>query len=257
MSKYFHEVRTEVVREGSPVLVESGNDIAPGAYNFRSTFDYPEETAAFIRANDNTRDLTGLPISTDTILIDIDEEEFVVEARDILFAQGVAVEEYKTGNRGCHFHVPLRTRITGVDVLYTVKAWLKDIGLWSYLDDSVYREGGQFRLESATHGKTGKSKVLVDDIDGPRLELDLRKTPPKVVHAAEVDVNGDVRNFFLNLLAKRDVGHRHQHCFILWTTGLQAGFDAETVRESILTWNSNQDTPHTDAMMTKKLEGFR
>jgi len=254
---YYHEVRTDVARQGEPILVLSDEELEPGCYNFRSTFDYPQEVADSIRSRGNTQDLRGQPVSTKTILIDVDDPANVDEVRDILLAQQVLVEEYQTGNRGAHFHVPLAERITGVDVVYSVTAWLKDIGAWTLIDPSVYREGGQFRLESATHAKTGKAKVLVDLHDNEELlRLEVKTTPPRKIIPKETVVTGDKRDFFLNLMERRGVGQRHLHMYIIWNSGLRAGFDNDVLEESLTGWNDRQDDPHSNEMLAKKIESF-
>ena len=255
--KFFHEVRTDVVRVGPPIIKEIGEVIPPSEYNFRSTFDYPETVANDIIRAGTTAGLKGRPLSCTTIYIDVDEHDFVDEARDILLGQGVTFEEYKTGNRGCHFHIPLSTRITGTDTLYTVTAWLKDVGLWEFIDSSVYREGGQFRMESATHQKTGKTKVMTNEFDGELLELDIKATPKKTVNPMSIDVTGDVRNFHMNLLQRRGVGGRHLHIYILWQSGKEAGLSEDVIESAILEWNAAQDEPHSEQMMMKKIGGFR
>ena len=253
---YYHEVRKEVVRVGPPTIVRVGEVIPPSEYNFRSTFDYPVEVADKIKQAGNTAGLKGLPVSCTTIYIDVDEQENVDEVRDILQGTGVAFDEYKTGNRGCHFHVTLAERITGTNVCHTVTSWLRDIGIWELIDSSVYKEGSQFRMESAVHGKTGESKVLTDEYDGDLLRLSLRVAPPITVFS-DHEVTGDKRNFFLNLLQSRGVGGRHSHLFILWKSGMAAGFSTDTVHEAMRVWNDNQNEPHTEAVMDQKMKGFR
>jgi hypothetical protein len=254
---YFHEVRTEVVRSGPPILVEVGEIIPPSIYNFRSTFDYPADIAEQIKANGNTAGLKGLPISSDTIYIDIDEPESVATVRTLLLDLDITFEEYRTGNRGCHFHIPLASRITGTDVLYTVTHWLKSINIWHLIDTSVYREGGQFRMESAIHLKTGKPKVLVDDFDGKYLELELIEKPAETKIPLELREDSDRWDFYMNLMQKRGVGQRHLHIFILWKSGIATGLDEDKIEESILQWNAHQDDPHSEDMMKKKLNDFR
>jgi len=253
---FYHEVRTDVKRIGPPTIVEVGEVIPPSSYNFRSTYDYPQGTRDFIVSNKSTANLRGKAVSCKEIYIDVDEQENVDEVRDILFGLGIAFDEYKTGNRGCHFHVSLSDRITGTNVCHTVTSWLRDVGIWELIDSSVYKEGSQFRMESAVHGKTGKRKVLTDEFDGELLTLNLRVAPPVTTYT-DHEVTGDKRNFFLNLLQSRGVGGRHGHLFILWKSGRAAGFDTDTVHEAMRAWNDNQDNPHTEQMMTQKLKGFR
>jgi len=253
---YYYEVRTEVVRNHSPILVSSEEEIELGQYNFRSTFDYPESVADQIRQAGNTKNLKGCSLSCDQIRIDVDEEENVDTVRGILLSEEITFEGYTTGNRGVHFHVPLASRITGTDVLYTVTSWIKDTGLWTLVDSSFYHEGGQYRLEHATHQKTGKPKVLVSEVDGDLLDLELLKTPDQVVQRRIEPHNGDAQEFFMNLLLKRNVGERHLHMFIIWKSGMAAGFSEETVGAAIKEWNAAQDDPHTESAVESKIAGF-
>jgi hypothetical protein len=252
--KYFHEVRKEVVRPGPPIIVEVGEVIPPSSFNFRSTFDYPMEVAQKIRDAGNTAGLKGLPISCACLYIDVDENESVDGMRELLLNMGNAFDEYRTGNRGAHFHIPLKHRITGTDVLYTVTAWLKEKAVWHLIDSSIYREGGQFRMESAVHAKTGKTKVLTNEYDGELLELELKTKPPEKPRV--VQKTGSSRDFFLNLLLKRGAGQRHMHMYILWKSGLASGLTEEQVGDAIRGWNNTQDSPHTDRMVDMKLEDF-
>jgi len=253
---YYYEVRTEVVRNHSPILVSSEEELELGQYNFRSTFDYPKEVADQIRQAGNTKNLKGCSLSCDQIRIDVDEEENVDTVRGILLSEEIAFEEYTTGNRGVHFHVPLASRITGTDVLYTITSWIKDAGLWTLVDSSFYHEGGQYRLEHATHQKTGKPKVLLAEQDGELLDLELLKTPDQVVQRRIAPREGDAQEFFMNLLLKRGVGERHLHMFIIWKSGMAAGFSEDAVGTAIKEWNAAQDDPHSESMVETKIAGF-
>lgn len=253
---FYHEVRKDLIRYHDPIVVEVGEVVPPSEYNFRSTFDWPEEVANLVMAKNNTKDLKGLPVSCAEIYIDVDENEHVDEARNVLLELGIEFDEYRTGNRGKHFHVPLAERVTGVDVIYSVTSWLKDVGLWHLIDSSVYRECGIFRMETATHQKTGKPKVLTNEHYGDKLVLEIRKEPPMIKNNRNYG-SGTKSNFFLNLMQQRGVGQRHMHLFICFRAGMSAGFTEEEVREALLEWNARQDNPHKEADVEKKLRGFK
>jgi len=256
MTAYFHEVRKEVVRKNVPILVRVGQPLPPAVYNFRSTFDYPTEVAQKIRDAGNTAGLKGLPVSCDTIYIDVDNNEDIEEVRDKLVGAGWAVDEYSTGNRGAHFHIPLGKRITGVNVIYTVTSWLKQQLIWHLIDTSIYREGGQYRLETAIHTKTGNSKKLVNEFDGNLLELEMQEPPtePLIVYVPEEEKTR--RDFNMNLLLKRGVGQRHTHLWICWKSGVRAGLTYEELTKALISWNERQDEPHDEALVMKKIKSF-
>lgn len=254
MTEYFHEVRTDVVRAGPPIIVKVGDIIPPSVFNFRSTFDYPTEVAQRITNAGNTAGLKGLPVSCVCIYIDVDENREVATVRGLLKEMGITFEEYQTGNRGCHFHIPLASRLSGTNVIYTVTDWLKRMEIWHLIDTTVYREGGQFRMESATHAKTGKPKILVEETDGKLLELELKVKPPEA--PLESRQTGSKREFFMNLMLNRGIGQRHMHMYILWKSGLAAGLAEQEVREAIHGWNERQDYSHPPTIVDIKLDDF-
>ena len=254
---YYHEVRKEVQRMGDPIVVEVGEIVPPSEYNFRSTFDWPLEVANLVKENRSTAGLKGLPVSCKEVFIDIDENNAVEEAKQIMLDLGIEFDEYKTGNRGIHFHIPLVERITGTDVIYTVTSWLKDVGLWHLVDTSVYREAGLFRMETAVHQKTGKVKVLVEEHYGNRLELEMKTKPPVQEKSLQYLQGGTKYNFFLNLLQQRGEGQRHMHMFICFRSGVSAGIDVDSVEQAIKEWNARQAKPHPEQEVERKLKGFR
>lgn len=256
MTAYFHEVRKEVVRINVPILVESGEELPPAAYNFRSTFDYPTEVAQKIRNARNTVGLKGLPVSCATIFVDVDKDEDVEEVRTRLLETGLAVDEYLTGNRGAHFHIPLKNRVTGTTVIYSVISWLKQQLVWHLIDTSIYREGGQFRLEGAVHAKTGKRKRLVEEVDGELLDLVLKDPPTEAEVTFVPEEEKTRRDFNMNLLLKRGVGQRHTHLWICWRSGVKAGLTYNELTQALLSWNARQDNPHDEELVMKKIKSF-
>ena len=247
-----YEYRDAVARFGEPILEPN----ASRQYSFRSVFGYPEETVQFIQSNGNTQGLKGKLVYCDTVLIDIDEEENVEQVLHIISDLGIGNTVWNTGNRGVHLHIPIEP-ITGVNVVYSVTEWLKGIGVWSLIDSSIYREGGQFRVPGATHTKTGRVKVLETEVDGTVPTVTLL-VPPPVAPRNDLVTDGDPLEFYLNLLQRRGEGGRHMHLFILWQSGRAMGLDRDELESALHWWNDTKtDTPHTSSMMAKKLKGFK
>ena len=67
------EYRVNLKRFGRPVLAES----QPEGVKFQSLYEYPQEVVDFINKNGNTQGLKGKPVISDTLFIDVDEQENV------------------------------------------------------------------------------------------------------------------------------------------------------------------------------------
>lgn len=250
-----YEWRKSVVRGGPPVLSDTPIEGA----QFQSVYAYPPETARIIRSQKSMKNLNGKMIYSDTLLIDVDEEENVQKALDILNGLGVYYIVCDTGNRGMHVSIPIKP-MQGVNVIYSQKQWLKSVGLWPLVDTSIYRPAGQFRCMGAKHRKTGRIKHVTQEVDGKQLQITMLVPPPTVVDEswkAEAGTPEAVFNFYMNLLAERGPGMRHMHLYISFQSGKQAGLDRAEIEECLRWWNDCQVHPHTEAMMNKKLESFK
>jgi len=252
-----YEYRRTTKRIGGPLL-RPGDMDGGGEFNFRSLYGYPSETAGFIRKNNNTRDLKRKPIFSDVLLIDVDNEAFVDEVRQGLVQGNVVFTEYDTGNRGRHFHVNIEPMI-GDHVIYSQIQWLKKMELWDKVDTSVYRETGQFRTIGAKHQKTGKIKKDVGGTEGHATKIPKQVPPPVTVPEYDVGSGSsdEQQIFLMNLLLKRGEGQRHLHIFILWRSGLKAGYEPETVKDAIRMWNRAQAIPHEEHVMESKLRSMK
>jgi hypothetical protein len=252
--KINYEFRTNKIRYGSPKLMESPDR----QYTYRSLYGYGPETTKMIETNGNTRGLKGQPVFSDLIIIDCDtgEEGLVVQNR--LEALGVNFEQWLTGNRGCHFHIPIEP-MYGTDVIWSQTLWLTDIGLWDVIDTSIYREGGQIRVPGAVHEKTGRVKEKVRTVEGDKPRIPIKKQPNTPVQSNHVPGTPEAKEEYRrNLLYRRSEGGRHTHMYILWRRGIEAGLDLETIKEDIRKWNEERAEPsHLPHIVEAKIRGFR
>ena len=249
------EWRSTVTRVGPPVLAAT----RPEGANYRSMFAYPSSTAELIRKQGNMKNLDGKMVYCDTILIDIDKEEHVQEVHNIIESLGYGYTMYTTGNRGRHYHIPIKP-IQGVNVVYSVKHWLQSVGLWNLIDNSVYRPAGQFRAIGAKHQRTGKLKQAIGSKQSDKILSIALLSPPPVARPLWQLQEGTPEskfNFYLNLLAERGCGQRHQHMYIVFKSAQQAGLDRETAEDCVRWWNATfAETPHSDAAVERKLKGM-
>jgi Zn/Cd-binding protein ZinT len=115
------EFRRKTHRFGTPEL-----DASPKSdHTFQSVYGYPQDTVNKILSQGHTRDLKGLPVYSDYLYIDVDQDDNVDIVRQKLRVLGIKIMEYTTGNRGIHFHIPI-TRMEGTDVVYSQKVWLRE-----------------------------------------------------------------------------------------------------------------------------------
>ena len=232
-------------------------------YNFRSVYAYPDWVVAAIRSNGNTKGLKGLPVNSRVLLIDADTDDDATQSERILREIGCTFRVFDTGNRGLHFHVPIE-KMEGIDVIHSQVTWMKEKGLWEFADTSIYREGGMYRLEGATHRKTGKKKRLIrSNMTDHTLKIPTVKTPPAVrIKATRSVVPEDIpkerHDYFMNLTQRRDEGGRHLHFFILWQQGLRSGLDEDDVADDIIWYNENYCyPPHFIDDVWRKIESFK
>lgn len=250
-----YEYRTEKYRRGAPLLL----DTPSRQFRYRSLYGYGPDTAQDIHSRGNTRDLAGCPVYSDCIVVDCDTEVEAETVKERLTELDIPFELWLTGNRGCHFHIPIEP-MYGTDVIWSQTCWLRDIGIWDIIDTSIYRENGQIRVPGAVHEKTGRVKEKVMNAVGTAIKIDRRTPPPTITNRREVvDGSPEARHeYFRNLMYQRFEGGRHGHMFILWCRGNEAGFSSETIFNDIRWWNSRCAIPsHSPSDVERKLRGFK
>lgn len=258
-----YELRRSVLRVGPPRLEILKDDLSASTkgYNFRSVFGYPPEVVESITANRHTKGLKGQPVYSNVLLIDADTDESARHCEVKLKELQIGFDVFDTGNRGLHFHVPI-VEMVGTDVIHSQITWLKNQGLWDIVDTSIYREGGQYRLEGAVHKKTGRKKTKIRGFLGLTLEIPTVKTPAskrliKKLNTVSEDLPTERQEYFLNLTSPRDVGGRTPHFYILWRQGLRAGLEPDEIMEDILWFNNHYCFPaHPEDYVLRKIGGF-
>jgi hypothetical protein len=223
--------------------------------NYQSVYQYPRETVELIQTQGNTKGLKGTVVYTDTLFIDIDKEDSVEPALEILKGLGFQMDILTTGNRGVHCELPCEP-MEGSEVPYSQRQWLKNHGLWEYVDSSFYHPAGQYRVRGAIHEKTGRTKEVLESLDGTRLSIPMLTPPPitiEIMDDADIGSPEAQFQFQMNLMRKRDEGQRHLHIYILVQSGLRAGVEPDELMDCILWWNANQDNPHREDVVVSKV----
>jgi hypothetical protein len=171
--KIKYEYRAYLLRHGEPQLMPA--QAAQGIVGFSSVYGFPEETVRCIEDSGSTRDIHGLPLYSDLLYLDFDSEEGVEEARQKLQHMGIGYERYTTGNRGCHFHIPIEAML-GPLVPSIQKAYVDQT--FPYADLSLYKYTGIIRNNGTWNLKNlGRRKELIEVVEGKKLVVDL--TPPR------------------------------------------------------------------------------
>jgi len=243
--KLYREYRDAVIRMGKPEL--SSSHISS---NFMSVFQYPQQTHDYIINQGSTKDLKGLEVYCNELLLDIDSIEQRKPVIDVLNNLGWNYREYDTGNRGCHIHVSVEP-VMDKHLPYSIKQLLRGIGIFERVDTSMYHPAGQFRQEGATHQKTGKTKTLVNSQEGivPSIPIVVEPEPE-----IDEEISEDTHTKFMYgvlLLSDVSEGKRYHRLYAIVRHGLKLGYDPSSIRYDVGLWNDNLAHPHDDSDIDK------
>lgn len=232
---YWMEVRKEITRPGPPELVP----LSPkhDGYQYRSVFAYGDEVAYSIRSSGNTRDLKTKPVYSDTLYIDVDSDNTVVQAvGDKLCERRVRFEYWTTGNRGAHFHIPIQP-MCGIMVPYSQRMWVTEVMDGIEVDTSIYIATGQIRLPGAIHEKTGKNKRILESIRGNLLEIPMIEVKTMQSKAPWERVATTKYSYIDNLTRPRGSGQRHRHIMIIVKEGIALEYSLDKILTDLIEWN--------------------
>lgn len=233
---YWIEIRSAVRRQGAPRLVPLAD---AGKYTgFRSVVAYDDATAEHIRTTRQTNGLRDVPVYADTLFMDFDNIE-PVRFRTWLQQSGLAYEEWNTGHRSVHFHIPL-SPVRGSWVTAAMKDWVLTNSP-EQADTSFYHSSGQYRLPGTFHAKApGKCKTLVAAQDGQTLVL---VQPPPKVQTFSMPAEEGPERFFMMLTQTVGSGKRSQYAWRLAMQAAESGVEFNVALEHVHWWNSRWAHP--------------
>jgi hypothetical protein len=242
---YFVEIRATVQRTGRPRLVpltEVGN-----YHGFRSVFAYSSELVARIEAMGAMRDLRGSSVYADTLFMDFDGHD-PSAFRTWLTTSGLAWDEFDSGNRSVHFHIPIEP-VEAVWVPEAMKLWTKKHAPTA--DISFLHPAGQYRLPGTYHAKQpGRRKELVQSGLGVPLVLERPSIMPRIAAFTDEDVTPE--QFFSMLLVTKGEGQRRPWLWHCATIGAEAGLSFDELFEGLLVWNAHCCLPPHDKQTVMK-----
>lgn len=245
---YFVEIRATTRRTGPIRLVPLAEvDQHTG---FRSVFCYSDEVADLIRESGSTRELQGVSVYSDTLFVDFDNQD-PGPFRQALVERGVGFQAYDSGNRSCHFHIPVEP-MEGPWVPLAQKQFMK--GLAPEADLSFYHAAGQYRLPRTYHSKTGRPKTLIEQVEGKLLVIP--KTEPREFRISLAGSDASEEYLHLLLTQRAAVGARSMHLFKIAITGAELGKTPEDVLDDLRYWNENfAERPHSDSVLMRNCVG--
>lgn len=246
---YYVEVRKTLKRTSSPHLVPLSD--AYKYTGFRSVYAYPEEMAETIKATRRTSEMRDQSVYSDTLFMDFDDVD-PVEFRAWLKAQEVQYEEWDSGNRSVHFHIPIEPMF-GAHVPYSQKLWVKEHA--PLADVSFYHPAGQYRLPNTFHRKNpGHCKQLVYKNNGRLLHIPDRKQE-FTNYMLNAEDDSSKNQFFSMLLVSKSEGFRQPYIWQAATVAAEAGVDLQSAIELINWWNASLAHPsHPEDIVNKQIE---
>lgn len=244
---YFVEIRATVQRRGPPRLVPLAD--VWQYHGFRSTFAFSASVAARIQETGAMRDLRGESVYADTLFMDFDGHD-PADFRRWLQSSPLAWQEYDSGNRSVHFHLPLEP-VEGAWIPAAAKAWTRQHA--PSADTSFLHPAGQYRLPGTYHAKAaGRRKELVAACEGAPLVLER----PALMPCITIDSpTGSREEFFGMLMVVKGEGHRRPWLWQAATVGAEAGMSVDEVLEGLLIWNAHCcHPPHEKQTVLKQIE---
>jgi hypothetical protein len=208
-------------------------------------YEFDTKTVEKLKEVGNTRELRFLPVYSDTLFVDFDNNpEAAKKFADLLRSRELGFEVWHSGGRSVHFHVPLEPQ-EGFAVPASQKAWLRVNAPGA--DLSFYHAGGIYRLPGTFHAKyPGQQKALLASVPGELLRLETVQTPLPTRTTETDDDNSAARIYLALLNQPANEGNRTPHAFKLLRAAKKAGQTYEDFLMDLTFWNNEfADPPHS------------
>jgi len=219
---------------------------------FRGVYAHPAHIAAMATEQRHMRGLVGSDLYSDTLFLDFDNNpDAAARFASHLTEMGVGYQQFDSGNRSVHFHVPIVTMI-GPAINLAQRDWVKRHAPGA--DVTFYHPAGLYRITGTFHVKNpGHCKHLTDQMAGAKLEIPAwTGAMPKPVSSIEADMED--REGLLAALLKKEVGEgeRTPHLYKIVRTARSLGFTYSEVIEDCHYWNAHNAHPSHDPTYVEK-----
>jgi hypothetical protein len=237
------EIRPALKRVGPPVLVPE--NLAESFTGFRSVFSFPKEVVKSINDAGNMAGLGDKTINCNTLFLDFDSNpKAEAEAETWLMDHKIGFEEYFTGNRGKHYHVPIEP-ISGHDTVANIKRFVR--GVFPDADESIYKASGIFRLPGTYHEKNpGERKRLIQTVRGNTLRVESKEAFPMPLVAVESTLTSN-EQFLAALFRPIGEGGRNTKFFVLGCLAKDIGLTLDEAYDVALNYNATNCWPPLEA----------
>ncbi len=244
---YLVEIRTAVQRRGPPRLVPLAE--VDQHRGFRSCFAYDAATVQRIREQGGTGGLRNCEVFADMLFMDFDGHD-PTQFREWLAGSGLGYEEWDSGGRSVHFHIPMQP-VFGAWVPQACKQWTRRHAPTA--DVSFLHPAGVYRLPYTYHSKhAGRCKVPVGGQAGHLLTL-AKPADERYVPAAIQDSTPE--RFYTMLTKAVGEGNRRPYAWHLATVAAECGMEFDDAVEHLLWWNQHLcDPAHSADAIIKQVE---
>jgi hypothetical protein len=237
-----YEYRRSLKRSGKPIL-KTKEECLEGQ-GFISTYGYPEEVQKVIEDNKGTYGLSGMPVVSDLLYIDVDDnQEAADKVFNILHGDNIRFIMYDSGSpNSYHFHIPI-VKMEGPNVPAIHKQWVLDNFDESWVDTSIYRTAGIIRIEGTYHKSyPGNTKKVSLNMMGEILDLTDYKTKSECVmpkFKMKLDTDPEMLDSLFNqMLFTRDYSDsRNGYIFKLAAMAKDIGYSFDEALDKIEVYN--------------------
>ena len=239
----WHEVRTTNKRMSYPVNLVPASEVHNHT-GFVSQYGYDDTVANKIRQQRGTFDLDGLPLYSDVLYIDFDDNDAAAMTAKELLKQ-YSYKMYDTGGRGFHYHVDIQPMYTP-DTPQRQKQWLKDN--IPGCDYNIMKSSAVIRLPGTWHAKhPGRCKQLVATNKGSKLVIPELASPPRLKFtpqlALDVEKQEEILDFLLFKTIRVGTVGRNNHAYKIACACRGIGKDYYDTLTLIEAWSRNNSQP--------------
>jgi len=214
-----------------------------------------EKDAKEIITSKSSKGFSRFEVSSDYLLIDIDEgEEALEEAEETIQSKGYGYEVWFSGCKG--FHLLLSHQmVSSIHLPYSHKVFVESLGINA---DDIYNHSRLVSLPGRVHPKTGLKKKLIKRVKGCKLSLEVIEKPDIKFDFSSVTNTDELASGFnrvSNMIVKPPkIGGRH---VAIWGTSkdlYEGGLPYDVIVEIMIKVNDSWKNPKEEEEVLAAVE---